>query len=313
MSWLRSILLPVEGTQYAGQVDDLFMFILFVSGFFFLLVTGLLAYFILRYRRRGPNEVTPHITHNFKLEVAWTLIPLVLVIVIFFWGFHGYLDATVPPKDALEIQVTARRWVWQFEYPNGTRSINEIHVPVGKPVKLVMSSEDMIHSFYVPSFRIKADVLPNRYTELWFTPTREGLHTLLCAEYCGSGHSEMGGMVWVDSDAKYQDWLENGDASSQSMPLKDLGKLLYESRGCATCHSLDGTRGQGPSFKGIFGQQHRMTDGKAFLVDENYIRTSMLQPQAEIREGYTGIMPTFQGVLREREILAIIEFIKSQQ
>jgi len=313
MSWLRSILLPVEGTQYAGRVDDLYMFILFVSAFFFLLVVGLLAYFMLRYRRRGPGEVTPYITHNFKLEVIWTVVPLLLVTVIFFWGFHGYLDATVTPANALEIQVTAKRWLWQFEYPNGTRTINEMHVPVGKPVKLVMSSEDMIHSFYVPSFRLKADVLPNRYTELWFTPTREGLHTLFCAEYCGRGHSDMSGKVWVDNEAKYQDWLENGDASAQAMPLKELGALLYQSRGCATCHSLDGTRGQGPSFKGIFRQQHRMTDGKTFLVDENYLRTSMLQPQGEIREGFEGIMPTFQGVLREREILALIEFIKAQK
>jgi len=313
MSWLRSILLPVEGTQYAGKVDDLYMFILFVSGFFFLLVVGLLAFFLLRYRRRGPGEVTPYITHNFKLEVVWTVVPLLLVTVIFFWGFHGYLEATVPPADALEIQVTAKRWLWQFEYPNGTRTINEMHVPVGKPVKLVMSSEDMIHSFYVPSFRLKTDVLPNRYTELWFTPTREGLHALFCAEYCGRGHSDMSGKVWVDSEAKYQDWLENGDQSAQSMPLKELGALLYESRGCATCHSLDGTRGQGPSLKNIFGNRQRMASGKVVLVDENYLRTSMLQPQAEILESFEGIMPTFQGVLREREILALIEFIKAQK
>jgi cytochrome c oxidase subunit 2 len=313
MSWLRSILLPVEGTQYAGKVDDLYMFILFVSGFFFLLVVGLLAFFLLRYRRRGPDDVTPHITHNFKLEVLWIVVPLLLVMVIFFWGFHGYLDATVPPANALEIQVTAKRWVWQFEYPNGTRTVNELHIPVGKPVKLIMSSEDVIHSFFVPSFRLKADVLPNRYTQLWFTPTREGMHTLLCSQYCGTGHSRMGGKIWVDTDAKYQNWLENGDQSTQSMPLPELGAQLYQARGCATCHSLDGTRGQGPSFKGIFGQQHRMTDGKTFLVDENYIRTSILQPQAEIRESFEGIMPTFQGVLREREILALIEFIKSQK
>ena len=313
MSWLRSIMLPAQGTQYAGRVDDLYMFITFVSLFFFLLVTGLLGFFIVRYRRRGPNDVTPDITHNFKLEVAWTVIPLLLVMVIFFWGFHGYLDATVPPAGALEIQVTARRWVWQFEYPNGTRTVNELHIPVGKPVKLVMSSEDVIHGFFVPSFRLKADVLPNRYTQLWFTPTQEGMNALMCTQYCGTGHSSMGGKIWVESEAKYQEWLENGDASAQSMPLKDLGATLYASRGCASCHSLDGKRGQGPSFKGLFGEQVRMIDGKTLLIDENFIRAKILQPQAEVREGYQNIMPSFQGVLRDREILALVEFIKSQK
>jgi len=313
MNWLRSILLPVQGTDYSTRVDDLFLFILLVSTFFFLLVVGLIFYFILRYRRRSPGEVTPHITHNLKLEIVWTVVPLLLVMAIFAWGFRGYMDMSVAPAGALEIQVTAKQWLWQFEYANGTRTINEIHVPVGKPVKLVMSSEDVIHSFYVPSFRIKADVLPNRYTSLWFTPTREGVHLLECAEYCGGGHSRMEGKIHVDTEAKYQDWLENGDQSTQAMPLKDLGAQLYTSRGCAACHSLDGKRGQGPSFKGIWGQTHAMASGSSILVDENYVRRSMLQPQAEIRQGYQGIMPTFQGVLRDREIQALIEFIKSQQ
>jgi len=313
MEWLRSLLLPVAGSAYARQVDDLFLFITFLSAFFFLLVCGLLAVFIVRYRRRRPDEVTPHITENFRLEVIWTVVPLLLVMVVFFWGFHSFMMASVAPADSLELQVTAKRWLWEFEYPDGTRTVNEIHLPVGRPAKLVMSSQDVIHSFFVPSFRLKADVLPNRYTELWFTPTEEGLHTLFCAEYCGTGHSDMSGKIWVDSQGKYEEWKEKGDETSQSMPLAQLGQLLYTSRGCATCHSLDGSRGQGPSLKGIFGQQHRMADGRSLLVDENYIRTSMLQPQAEIREGFQGIMPTFQGVLRDREILALIEFIKSQQ
>jgi cytochrome c oxidase subunit 2 len=313
MNWLRSILLPVQGTDYAARMDNLFLFILFVCTFFFLLVVGLIFFFILRYRRRGPGEVTPHITHNLKLEVVWTVVPLLIVMVIFVWGFSGYMDVNVAPAGALEIQVTAKQWVWQFEYPNGTRTVNEIHVPVGKPVKLVMSSEDVIHGFYVPSFRLKADVLPNRYTALWFTPTREGVHLLECTQYCGEGHSRMAGKIYVDTEAKYQDWLENGDRSTQSMPLKDMGAQLYATRGCVTCHSLDGTRGQGPSFKGIWGETHEMTGGPSVLVDENYVRESILQPQAKIREGYKGIMPTFQGVLRDREIQALIEYIKSQK
>ncbi len=313
MNWLRSILLPAAASDYARRVDDLYIFLVVLSGLLFLLVGGLLSYFVLRYRRRRPGEVTPHITENFRLEVFWTVVPLIIVTVIFFWGFHGYMQATVAPAEAMEIQVTAKRWLWEFEYPWGARTVNEIHIPVGKPVKFILTSADVIHSFYVPGFRLKTDVLPNRYTELWFTPLNEGLHTIFCAEYCGRGHSDMSGKIWVDSEARYQEWLENGDQASQNMPLAELGKLLYESRGCATCHSLDGTRGQGPSFKGIFGERHRMAGGTAVLVDENYIRESMLEPQAKIREGYQGIMPTFQGLLREREILALIEFIKAQK
>jgi cytochrome c oxidase subunit 2 len=294
-------------------VDDLYLLITLISAVFFLIVTGLLAWFILRYRRRSPDDVTPHITENFKLEVAWTVGPLLIVILIFFLGFHSYMEATVPPADAMEIQVTGRRWLWQFEYPNGARTVNELHVPVGKPVKLVMSSDDVIHSFYVPSFRLKADLLPNRYTEMWFTPTREGTHTIFCAEYCGRGHSDMSGKILVESEARYQERLEKGDEVSQAMPLTQLGALLYESRGCNTCHSLDGSRGQGPSLKGIFGARVRMADGQTVLVDENYLRESMLQPQAKVVEGYQAIMPTFQGLLRDREMLALIEFIKSQK
>jgi cytochrome c oxidase subunit 2 len=254
MNWLRSILLPVQGTEYAGRVDDLYMFITFLSLAFFLIVSGLLVFFVLRYRRRGPNESTPYITQNFKLEVVWTVVPLILVTVVFLWGFNGYMDATVAPGDALEVRVTAKRWLWEFEYPDGTRSVNELHVPVSKPVKLILTSADVIHSFFVPSFRIKTDVLPNRYTELWFTPTLEGLHTVFCAEYCGRGHSDMSGKVWVDSEAKYQDWLANGDQASQSMPLAQLGEALYSSRGCATCHSLTGCAARARASRGSSGR-----------------------------------------------------------
>lgn len=313
MNWLREFLLPVQGSAYAGRVDDLFLFILYVSGFLFFLVTGMIVWFVWRYRRRAPNERTPKITHNFKLEVVWTVVPLIIVTIIFLWGFHGYMDATVAPRDALEVRVTGRRWVWQFEYPNGTRTVNELRVPVGKPVKLILTSDDVIHSFFVPSFRVKADLLPDRYTELWFTPEAEGVHVLFCAEYCGTGHSTMEGKIHVLSQSKYQEWLERGDETTQAMPLAELGALLYQSRGCATCHSLDGRRGQGPSFKGIFGHTQRMTNGKDIEVDENYLRESILQPQAQVVEGYQAIMPTFQGLLTEREIQALIEFIKAQK
>ena len=313
MNWLRSILLPVAGSSHASKVDDLFLFLLIVSAFFFLLISGLVAYFVFKYRRRrnAPRESYP--THNLRLELAWTLIPLALVIGIFFWGFNGYMDSTVSPGNALEIQVTAKRWIWQFEYPSGVRTINELHLPVGRPVKFIMSSEDVIHSFFVPSMRLKQDVLPNRYTELWFEPTVPGLHTLFCAQYCGKGHSDMLAKIYVEDEAKYRNWLETGGDEGKAMPLKDYGALLYDSRGCSTCHSLDGSRGQGPSFKGVYGHPVLLSEGKSVLADENYIRESILQPQAKIVLGFEPIMPTFQGLLRPREINALVEFVKAQK
>jgi cytochrome c oxidase subunit 2 len=313
MNWLRSIILPIEGSAYARQVDNLYIFIIGLSAFFFLLVAGLVTFFVWRYRRRGPDDLTPNITHNFRLEVVWSVIPLLLVMVLFFWGFHNFMQARVAPGDALEIQVVGRQWLWQFEYPDGTRTINEIHIPVGQPVRFILSSDDVIHSFYVPSFRLKMDALPNRYTELWFQPEQVGVHQLFCAEYCGTSHSDMLGQIHVDTPEDYQRWREEGDETTQSMPLAELGRMLYESRGCVTCHSIDGTRGQGPSFTGIFGETQTMNDGSSVVVDENYIRQSILEPQANIVAGFEGIMPTFQGLLRDREISALIEFIKEQQ
>jgi len=313
MNWFRSILLPVEGSAYAQQHDDLFMFIVWLSVFFFLLIAGLLGFFTWRYRRRGPDDITPNISHSFKLEVIWSVIPAIIVIVIFVWGFRGYVRATTSPGDALEIQVIGKKWLWEFEYPDGMRTLNEIHIPVGKPVRFIMSSEDVIHSFYVPSFRVKKDVVPNMYTELWLHPEEEGIHTLFCAEYCGRGHSDMLGSIYVDSEEKFSEWQEMGDERTRNMPLAELGAILYESRGCETCHSIDGSRRDGPSFGGIFGATHQFTDGTSAVVDENYLRQSILEPQAKILTSYEGIMPTFQGLLRDREIQALVEFIKSQQ
>lgn len=313
MNWFRVLTLPAEASTLARDIDDLYVFITLVSAFFFVLIAGLIGFFVLRYRRKGPNERTPHITHHLGLELAWSLIPLMILIGIFFWGFHGYMRASVSPGNAMEIVVTAKKWVWQFEYPDGTRTLNDFHVPVNKPVKLIMTSEDVIHSFFVPSFRVKMDVVPGRYTEIWFTPTKEGMHQVLCTEYCGKGHSDMLAKVWVDNDAAYRKWVEEGDEITRTMPLKELGKLLYESKGCNTCHTLDGTRSDGPSFKGIFGKAERMSDGTVIKIDENYIRQSILQPQTNIVAGYEGIMPTFQGLLRERELQALVEFVKTSR
>ncbi len=306
-------MLPAQGTTHAKDVDDLYMFVFWLSVVFFLIITGLVVAFVVKYRRRGPNDRTGNLTHHLGMELTWSIVPLLLCMVIFFWGFKDYMTANVPPGDAMEINVVAEKWLWTFEYPDGMRSIGSLHVPVGKPVRLIMQSKDVLHSFFIPGFRIKMDVLPNRYTEQWFQADEPGVYDVQCAEYCGRGHSQMNAKIYVDTPEKYEDFLENGDEEMRKMPLAELGKLIYETRGCITCHSLDGSRGQGPSWKGIFGADHKMTDGRSFKVDENYLRESILEPQAMIVQGYEGIMPTYQGLLRDREILAIIEFIKAQK
>ncbi|MBI1899072.1 MAG: cytochrome c oxidase subunit II [Acidobacteria bacterium] len=311
MNWFRQLILPIEGSTLARDVDNAYLFVTLVSLFFFVLVAGLAALFVWRYRRRGPNEITPHITHNLGLEVTWTTIPLVLVMGLFFWGFYGFMRAQIAPGEAMEVQVTAKKWQWQFEYPDGMRTLNELHVPLGKPVRLVMTAEDVLHSFYVPSFRVKHDVIPNRYTEVWFEPTKAGTHQVFCTEYCGKGHSDMLAKIVVEDEQSYQKWLIEGDESMKSMPLAELGKLVWENRGCSTCHALDGTRGQGPSWKGIFGQTHKFADGASAPVDANYIRESLMEPQKHVVQGFEGIMPTYQGLLRPREVLGVIEFIKT--
>ncbi len=312
-AWIRSIIVPIQGTAYAGEVDRLYVFLIWLTAFFFVLVAGLLARFAIKYRRRGPGDRTPNLTHHNVLEAVWTFIPLGIVMFIFFWGFRSYMEAQVSPQDALEVQVTAKKWVWTFEYPDGTRSLNELHVPLGKPVKLIMTSEDVIHSFFVPTFRVKQDVVPNTYTQLWFQPTQLGRHHIFCAEYCGRGHSDMGGNVIVHEEAAFKDWLANGGDAGKNMPLAQFGAMLYQSRGCQTCHSLDGTRGEGPSFKGVFGHEVKLSGGKSVTADENYVRESIMQPQAKVVAGFEPVMPTFQGMLREREINALVEFIKEQK
>lgn len=311
MNWLHNWVLPDQASTTAAGIDNLFWFITAISIFFFVLITFLTLAFASKYRRKSEHEITPHLTHNLKLELVWTIVPSIILLVIFFWGFHGYINAQVSPANAIEIQAVGKKWVWTFEYPDGLRTLNDLHVPVNKPVRIVLTSEDVIHSFFVPSFRIKKDAVPGRYTEVWFTATQPGVQQVYCTEYCGKGHSDMLARIFVDDDATYQKWLVEGDESLKTMPLPEIGKLVYENRGCATCHSLDGSKGQGPSWKGIYGQQHKMTDGTSVTVDYNYLREAILEPQAKIVAGYEPIMPTFKGLLRDRELLGVIQYIRT--
>jgi len=302
--------LPAQNSTVASEVDALFNFVLYLSYFFFLLVTGGSFYFAFKFRKKGKREFTPGISHNTALELFWTIIPTILVFVIFVWGFNTYLKMIIPPGNSEELKVTAQKWFWTFSYPNGATTTNEIVVPVNKPYKLLMSSTDVIHSFYVPSFRVKMDVLPNRYTQLWFEATETGAYDMFCTEYCGKGHSEMIGKVKVVTDEEYISWLAENSAGS-SLPPEEFGKELYTSKACFTCHTIDGNPSVGPTLKGIFGRNESLTDGSSIVVDENYLRESILNPQTKIVTGYQPIMPTYQGILKNEEMDALIAYLKT--
>jgi len=310
MEWLRSIMLPPQGSAFAREVDILYMFLFWLSVVFFVGIAGAALYFPWKYRYK-PGRVTPHVTHNTTIELVWSIGPLLICVGLFFWGLDGFLKYSVAPGEAMEIQITAKKWLWQFEYPDGSRTVNDIHLPVGKAVRFVMTSEDVLHDFYVPDMRVKHDIVPGRYTEIWFTPTVEGLHRATCAEYCGKGHSDMQAKITVESEDKFKEWMATGGTEWMNYKPEDWGQMQREEKGCATCHSIDGTRGQGPSWKGIWGKMEKLQDGKSVLVDENYVRESMMQPQAKIVQGFDPIMPTFQGLLHEQDIRGLIAYIKS--
>lgn len=309
-----TLFLPPQSSTIAGEVDALFNFVLYASIVFFLIVVLGAAYFVFRYRKRGQDQLDTAPSHNTKMELAWTIIPVILVFTVFFWGFRVFLKMHVAPKDAIEIKVTAQKWFWSFDYTkDDVNSLNELVVPVDKAVKLTMSSTDVIHSFYVPGFRIKLDVLPNRYTVTWFEATEIGSFNLFCAEYCGTGHSEMIGKVKVVTDKEYREWIDSAGLGGDDVPLIDLGEKVYKAKACVTCHTTDGTPRIGPSFKGRFGTQQKMDDGSSVIVDENYLRESILQPNAKHAAGFQPVMPSYQGLLKDREIDAVIEYIKSIQ
>lgn len=313
MNDLNNWVLPPAATELAREQDKLYLFIQWMSVFFFILVIGIMVFFVIRYRRRSADDKTPNFTHNTPLEIFWSAIPLALLAIIFFWGFELYMKMRVPPHRPMEITLTARRWQWQFNYPDSNIvQFNDLVVPAGKPVKLLMNSEDVIHSFFVPDFRIKGDVIPNRYTTVWFQAEEPGEHVIFCAEYCGDQHSTMLGKVIVKTPEEYQEWFETGGVGDVSqLSSEEYGKLLYTAKACNTCHSVDGSVLTGPSFKGIFGHEATLASGETVLVDENYLRESIVDPQAKIVQGYQPVMPTYAGTLDDQQITALIAYIKS--
>ena len=308
--------LPENASNLARGVDNVLIFVTVISVFFFFLISAFLVGFAIKYRRRAENEETPYITGNEPLEIVWTIIPSVLLMVIFAWGYIEFKEMRTPPEGALEVNVTAQQWLWQFDYYDGKKTINELYVQQGRPVKMVMRSNDVLHSFFVPDFRVKQDILPGNYTQLWFIPTKVGTFELFCAEYCGTNHSKMLAKVKVLSPEAFAIWergvgIDKGAALASALPPAERGQRIYERTGCNACHSIDVTIGVGPGFKGLFGKTEKLQDGGTVVVDENYIRESILTPQATMVEGYPPVMPSFQGILSDEEITDIIEYIKT--
>lgn len=317
MDWLTGrFMLPPEGSAYAAEVDRVFLGLYWLSVVLFLMIAIPAVYFAWRFRYKEGRK-TPHQTHNTTLEMIWTVLPSLLCVGIFFWGLNGYLKFVVAPGDALEIVVTGKQWLWQFEYPDGSRTVNDMHVPVGKPVHLVLTSEDVIHDFYIPTMRVKHDAIPGRFTEIHFTPTLVGETNFTCAEYCGRDHSGMHGVLTVESQENFDAWLATGGTEYVDYfdegRIAEWGALQYQRKGCNSCHSVDGTGSKGPTWRGIWGKMVELRDGSTVRVDEAYLRESMLQPQAKVVDGFEPIMPTFQGLLREHEMRGLIAYIQSLQ
>ena len=313
MNRLTEYMLPPARSVTAENTDALFHFINVTSIILLFGITVAILLFSWKYRRRSEDDVTPVISHNNKLEITWSVIPLILVMIVFGWGFSGYMDLRTVPSDAYEVKVIGNSWFWEFHYSTGHVSVNELHVPVDRPVKLVMRSNDVLHSFFVPDYRVKMDVLPNRYTSLWFQATETGESIVYCTEYCGTAHSNMLATVFVHTQEDFETWLETAGSADDDMDPVERGEQLVTQYACATCHSSDGRSLSGPTFQGLWMSERTMVDGEVVIADENYIRESILEPNVRITEGYDPVMPSFAGSLSDRQIDAIIEYIKTLQ
>jgi cytochrome c oxidase subunit II len=298
---------PEQASTIAGHVDALYLYLILITLFFSVLVVVLIFYFAVKYRRRAPDEIPRPVEGSLVLETIWTITPLLIAMTIFVWGASLYFALYRPPTDAIEIFVVGKQWMWKFQHTEGLREINELHVPIGAKVKLTMTTEDVIHAFAVPAFRIRSDVVPGRYTYLWFEATKTGRFPLYCTEYCGTNHSGMNGFVVVQDPADYQAWLSGGAAESPAAQ----GEKLFQSLGCASCHKMD-VQGRGPILVGVFGKPQKLDNGQEVIADEAYIRESILDPQAKRVLGFGSVqMPSFRGQVTEEQILQLIAYIRS--
>jgi cytochrome c oxidase subunit II len=301
-------LFPEAASTMAGQVDALYVFLVAMSAFFSLLIAASVVYCAVRYRRRSPDEVGGSFHASMVLEVTWTIIPLGIVLFLFFWGARVFFLQVEPPANALELTATGKQWMWRFQHPEGQREINALHVPTGQPIRVEMISEDVLHSLYFPAFRTKMDVVPGRYTTLWFEATKPGTYHLFCAEYCGTQHSGMVGWVEVMTPEDYEHWLAGGAAADK--PAAAAGADLFASIGCNTCH-VEAGGGRAPSLRGVFGRQVQLSSGQTIVADASYLRRSILEPPADVVAGYQPIMPTYKGQISEENLFKLIAYIKS--
>lgn len=303
---------PPKASTFAQETDTLYMYIMWISVVFFVLIVGAMGYFMVKFRRRPGYKGDSAALHNNALEITWTVIPTLIVIWIFARGVYGYMDMMRPPADTIDINVTAKKWDWQFQYPNGAIS-DTLHVPNNRAIRLKMRSDDVLHAFYVPAFRAKSDIVPGRVTTMWFQPIKEGIYDLFCAEYCGDQHSEMIKRqgVFVTNQEDYEKWLKEA-AKPPSHPIAH-GHWIYKIR-CKSCHSLmPGKTVVGPSYANSYGSSVELSTGETVQFDDNYIRESILNPQAKYRKGYEKVsqMPSFAGQLKEDELTALSEFLKA--
>lgn len=308
-------LFPEQASTVAPQVDAVFFYLLSVSGFFSLLIATLVIVFAVKYRRRSPDQFPRPVHGSLRLEVVWIVVPFVLVLIMFVWGTSTYFVMARPPDDALEVYVVGRQWMWKVQHPGGQSEINSLTIPVGQPIKLVLTSEDVIHDFYVPAFRTKQDVVPGRYVRSWFQATKTGDYHLFCAEYCGTEHSRMIGWVHVLEPDDYQRWL--AERPFRSMAVEGRG-LFYKLQ-CVTCHSAN-AQARAPVLEGLYGTTVRLRDGGSVTADENYLRESILKPDAKVVAGYEPIMPPFllkkspedkEGHLTEEDLMKLVVYLKS--
>jgi cytochrome c oxidase subunit 2 len=300
---------PQQASEQAATVDALYFFLVAVTGFFMLLISVLVVVFAIKFRRKYDGEVGEAIHGSLALELLWTFIPLGITMVMFVWGAQVFFHMTRAPKGAMEIFVVGKQWMWKAQHMEGAAEINELHVPVGRPVKLTMGSEDVIHSFFIPDFRVKADVVPGRLNTMWFTASKPGKYHIFCTQYCGTKHSAMIGTVTAMEPAAFQAWLSGGSGGGT---MVENGAKLFTDLSCSTCHLDSGTTpGRGPALKGLYGKQVLLSNGQTTTVDDAYLRESILNPQAKIVAGFPPLMPTFQGLVTEEQLLQLIAYVKS--
>jgi cytochrome c oxidase subunit 2 len=305
--------LPTGSSTIAGHVDALMLYVFLVAVFFATLIALLIIVFAFRYHHStGADRSNPQHS-NLTIELIWTGIPVALVMTMYVWGARVFLQMEQPPANAIPMYVVGKQWMWKMQHAEGRREINELHIPVGYPIKLLMTSEDVIHSFFVPAFRVKQDVLPGRYTSIWFQATEPGEFHLFCAQYCGTSHSGMVGKIIAMPPADYERWLIGAAAPSTKAlnpTMITAGASLFKDFKCGDCHKSDNS-GKAPRLEGLFGRKVELEGGQSVVADENYIRESILQPNAKVVKGYKPVMPTFQGQLEEEEILQLITYIES--